>query len=213
MVHCSDSERAAELAKDARLPVGLHLNLTEVFSSASVPSDVCKRQAIAVRRLGANKYARWIAWPGLARIVAACISDQLEEFDRLYGAPTHIDGHHHIHISANVLAAGALPRHLPIRRSFTFEPDERSTLNRAFRKIVNLLVSSRWQTANRFLDIGDFVGAKAAALRKVQHADDGLVEVMCHPESDWALLTSDVWASVLSRYELGSYKALSPRRS
>lgn len=214
MVYCSDSERSAELAKDAHLPVGLHLNLTEVFTSASVPSCVRKRQAIVVRRLGANKYARWVVWPELVSIIKPCVTDQLKEFTRLYGTPTHIDGHHHIQISANVMAANALPRDIPLRRSFTFEQHERSTANRAFRKAVNLLVSWRWQSSARFLDINDFVVAQSAAVRKVQHADNEVVEVMCHPEvaSDWAFLTSEAWASILLRYELGSYDALNLRK-
>ena len=44
------------------------------------------------------------------------ISAQLDEFRRLVGCdPTHIDGHHHVHMSWDVLCSSALPAKTPLR--------------------------------------------------------------------------------------------------
>ena len=40
LVGMSDSARAATLAREANLPIRLHLNLTEPFSDPSVPADI-----------------------------------------------------------------------------------------------------------------------------------------------------------------------------
>jgi YdjC-like protein len=45
MVYMEDSDRAARLAVDQRLPVGLHINLTTPFTDRSVPYTVRERQA------------------------------------------------------------------------------------------------------------------------------------------------------------------------
>ncbi|MGA3033269.1 MAG: hypothetical protein ABSD70_08295 [Terracidiphilus sp.] len=63
---------------------------------------------------------------------------QIEEFQRLYGAGVRrIDGHHHMHLCANVLFGNLLPPGTIARRSFSFQSTEKSGLNRLYRKTVD----------------------------------------------------------------------------
>ena len=48
MVHMKDSARAARLAQNGELAVGLHLNLTQAFDDPETPAGVRERQARAV---------------------------------------------------------------------------------------------------------------------------------------------------------------------
>ena len=46
--------------------------------------------------------------PGLASSFEYVVKAQLEEYERLYGAPANrVDGHHHMHLCANVVKPGA----------------------------------------------------------------------------------------------------------
>src|ERR1043166_2509082 len=110
MMFMADSERAAELAKGTGLDVGLHLNFTETFSTGCSP-EVAKSQNRIVRYLKRSKYAQLIYNPILRREFRCCYKSQAEEFVRLYGkSPSHVDGHHHMHLCANMLFSKAIPR-------------------------------------------------------------------------------------------------------
>ena len=49
--------------------------------------------------------------------------------------PAGIDGHHHMHLCANVLLGGLLPSGTIARRNFSFQPAEKSALNRLYHTI------------------------------------------------------------------------------
>ena len=60
--------------------------------------------------------------PGLMRKFDYLVSAQIDEFRRLYGcAPDRIDGHHHMHLGANVLMMESLPAGTLGRRNFSFD--------------------------------------------------------------------------------------------
>lgn len=117
MVFMADSERAAGLARSHDLPTGLHLNLTMRYTAPGAPTDARRRQSHVVD-LFAQARQPHRAWRPAKRLIGACVEDQLDEFRRLYGRePTHVDGHNHAHLSANVLLSRALPSGLQIGRA------------------------------------------------------------------------------------------------
>src|SRR5262245_55339258 len=85
MVFMADSERAAILAKDWQVDVGLHINFTESFTGPSVPQPLRRDHARIRRFLRLNKYALLIYNPFLRNAFRAVFEAQFEEFARLYG--------------------------------------------------------------------------------------------------------------------------------
>lgn len=58
----------------------------------------------------------------------------MEEYEHQYGrAPRSIDGHHHLHLSANVQRQKFLPSRALVRRKFSLAPGEKSLINRLYR--------------------------------------------------------------------------------
>ncbi len=94
----SHSDVAAKWARERRLPTGLHLTLTE-GPPLSAPEDVA-----SIMNADGNFYTR----DELKRLLAEDLVDpvhvereirtQMEWFYDHHGAPTHVDGHHHIHV-------------------------------------------------------------------------------------------------------------------
>jgi chitin disaccharide deacetylase len=95
----SDSDAAARHARERKVQAGLHLNLTEEYP-LSKPEDIrglveMNGQFVGLQKLRAAFDAGTIQKSSLEREVRA----QVEWFFDAHGqAPTHIDGHHHIHI-------------------------------------------------------------------------------------------------------------------
>ncbi len=95
----SDADRAAKHAREKKLPTGLHLNLTD-GTPISKPKDVAsllqstagefRRRELQKRSLGLGE----IDPLHIEREIRA----QIEWFLDHHGQPTHVDGHHKIHI-------------------------------------------------------------------------------------------------------------------
>ena len=135
MVFMQDSERAADLARKHAVDVGLHLNLTTPFSARQCPSRLMERQRALTRFLRSHRIAPAIYHPGLAAAFEYVVSAQFEEFERLHGAAaSRVDGHHHMHLCANVLRQKLLPAGIIVRRNFSFGPGEKGYINRLYRR-------------------------------------------------------------------------------
>src|SRR3954447_11492467 len=67
MVFMEDSERAADLAKQCGLDIGLHLNFVEEFNGPSVPARVKEEQEPVRAFLNASKYSQLVYNPLIAR--------------------------------------------------------------------------------------------------------------------------------------------------
>lgn len=138
MVFMKDSERGAMIAREQGIDAGLHLNLTAPFTAVDVSPVLVDHQRRVSRYLRGNRYARTIFHPGLVRSFEYSVHAQLTEFMRLYGAPpARIDGHHHMHLSANVVLGRLLPAGTVVRRNFSFGPREKSPLNRMYRSVLD----------------------------------------------------------------------------
>src|SRR3954453_13590156 len=127
MVWMADSERAAAIAAERDLPIGLHVNLNEGFTGHGVPEPVRARQARVVHWFRRFRLRRWVYDPTMRGEIDNCIADQLERFRELYGRePTHFDGHRHVQVSPNVFLSSALPRGASLRNTLDLPPLKRS---------------------------------------------------------------------------------------
>ncbi len=207
MVFMEDSERAAALARDNQLDVGLHLNFAEGFTADKQPEMLRACQGRLVRFLMRNKYSQLLYNPFLRKAFSYSYHAQAEEFVRLFGKPpSHIDGHHHMHLCANVLLSKLIPAGIKMRRNFSFWPGEKSLLNRAYRGLVDRWLARRYRLADYFFDLTQCIEAKKLG-RVAALAKSGNVELMTHPavQREAEYLLSDEFCGVLQRLELGSY--------
>jgi len=208
MVFMEDSERAAELAKENELDVGLHLNFTDKFTTNQYPQTLGKYHNEIVRFLRGHKYSQLLYNPFLRKGFAYSYEAQVEEFARLYTKPpSHIDGHHHMHLCANVLLSNTIPAGAKLRRNFSFWPGEKSVLNRTYRWLVDRWLARRYCLADYFFDLTQCIEEKkldrVAALAKSSD-----VELMTHPivNKEEAYLMSDGFGVMLERLNIGGYQ-------
>jgi YdjC-like protein len=154
MVFMQDSERAAAIAREHEMDAGLHLNLTSPFSVVDVSSHLVERQQQVARYLTRHRLAGVFFHPGLAASFKYVVQAQIDEFSRLYGAvPRRIDGHHHMHLCANVILAKLLPPGIIVRRNFSFQPGEKSWINRQYRSMVDRLLARRHRLTDFFFSL------------------------------------------------------------
>jgi predicted glycoside hydrolase/deacetylase ChbG (UPF0249 family) len=119
--------------------------------------------------------------PRLRRAFKDVSYAQLEEFHRLYGrAPSHVDGHRHLHLCTNVLVDELMPEGVPVRRSFSFAPGEKSVVNRAYRRLVDARLRRRHLLTDYFFSI-QYCLADRPAARVANLARTSVVEIMTHP--------------------------------
>jgi hypothetical protein len=181
MVFMQDSARAASIATEQGLDIGLHLNLTAPFSAPEVPTRLATHHQKVREYLCAHRFARLLYNPGLANSVEYAVARQLEEFSRLYGrTPDRIDGHHHMHLSANVLLQGLLPSRTIVRRHFSYEPGEKMVRNSVFRLYSRALLGGRYRVMDFFFSLPPFAPA-VRMQRMFNLARRFNVEVETHP--------------------------------
>lgn len=154
MVFIEDSERAAGIAREHKIDAGLHLNLTTPFSAPHCPAGLVERQRELARYLLRHPIARAIFNPGLVRSFQYVVAAQIDEFRRLYGKePDRIDGHHHMHLCANVLLGDLLPKGTLIRRYFSAEPGEKSLRTGLYRRLTRIAVARRHRVVDFFFSL------------------------------------------------------------
>lgn len=154
MVFMEDSERSATLAKEHALDCGLHLNLTAPFSAPQSPARLRDRQRRLGRFLRSQRLAPVLYHPFLAKSFEYVVKTQLEEFERLYGAPPRrIDGHHHMHLCANVVGQRLLPAGTIVRRNFSFGPGEKGAFNRWYRARQDKHLARRHRMTDFFFSL------------------------------------------------------------
>ncbi|HZQ21094.1 MAG TPA: ChbG/HpnK family deacetylase [Terriglobales bacterium] len=181
MVFMEDSERAAAFARQQDLDIGLHLNLSDSFSASNVPVRLLNHHEKVRHYLCASPFTRLIYHPGLASSFEYVIASQLEEFARLYGRqPNRIDGHHHMHLSANVMLPRLLPLGTIVRRHFSYERGEKVVRNSAFRFYSSAVLARGYQTTDFLFSLPPL--APFARLERIfTLATNFIVEVETHP--------------------------------
>jgi predicted glycoside hydrolase/deacetylase ChbG (UPF0249 family) len=144
MVFMADSERAAAIARERGIDAGLHVNLTTPFSAPGIPARLMEHQQRISGYLRLSRLAQAVFHPGLVRSFEYVVAAQCDEFSQLYGAqPGRLDGHHHMHLCCNVLAGKLLPSGTIVRRNFSFQPGEKSWLNRLYRQVTDGMLARR----------------------------------------------------------------------
>ena len=138
---------------------------------------------------------------------AYCYHAQVEEFVRLFEkSPSHIDGHHHMHLCANLLLSKVIPIGMKLRRNFSFWPGEKSMLNRTYRMLVDRWLARPYRLTDYFFDLTQCIQGKkldrVAALAKSSN-----VELMTHPivNEEEEYLMSDELKVILQRLKIGGY--------
>jgi predicted glycoside hydrolase/deacetylase ChbG (UPF0249 family) len=181
MVFMEDSKRAAEIAREQGLDIGLHLNLSAPFSASSVPERLATHHRRIREYLCTNRVARLLYHPGLADSFEYVVASQLEEFNRLYTRmPDRIDGHHHMHLSANVLLQGLLPHGTIVRRHFAYEPGEKTLRNSVFRLFSSALLGHRHKVTDFFFSLPPL--EPMSRMRRIFNlAQSFVVELETHP--------------------------------
>jgi predicted glycoside hydrolase/deacetylase ChbG (UPF0249 family) len=213
MAFMADSERAAALALEHGLDTGLHLNFTWSFDRPRRTGRLRDAQRRISAFLRSSRYAALLYHPFLRQDFAYSYQAQYEEFVRLYGAqPSHVDGHHHMHLCTNMLFDRLIPAGWRVRRSFTFRPGEKNIFNRCYRAAVDGLLQRRYICTDYFFGLQPKGGPErlrgAAALAQSRN-----VELMVHPErqEEFAFLMAPEQGRILSESKTAGYRELEKR--
>jgi predicted glycoside hydrolase/deacetylase ChbG (UPF0249 family) len=210
MVFMADSARGSVLAREHGLNAGLHLNLDERFEAPGVRGEVIEMHDCIRSYLRRSKYAQAVYNPMLRKKMEYVYKSQIEEFYRLYGkAPTHVDGHHHLHLCANMLFGRIIPRCMKLRGTFSFWPGEKSRLNRFYRKLVSRWLLNRHVVPDYFFSLKSCLASNRMEM-VVELAKKSKVELMTHlcVDAEHAYLTSDDYEQAFRHVPKGSYATL-----
>ncbi len=151
MVFMADSDRAAEVAQESAIDLGLHLNLSQLFTGKVKSRMLLDCHDRIVRFITSTRYSRCIYHPALRRHFQYTFQAQFDEFVRLYGRePSHVDGHHHAHLCTNMLFDKIIPPKEKVRRSFSFKSGEKSIFNRAYRRVVDSMLARSYKSTDFF---------------------------------------------------------------
>jgi predicted glycoside hydrolase/deacetylase ChbG (UPF0249 family) len=182
MVFMEDSERAAAIARELRIDTALHVNLTLPFSADGCPGTLVEHQRKLMTYLRAHRLARIVYHPGLVRSFEYVVAAQFDEFRRLYGAdPERVDGHHHMHLCANVQVQRLLPPGTLVRRNFSFQPGEKSVWNRMYRRMADGRLSRRHRLVDYLFSLAPLDEPPGRLQQIFALARDFVVEVETHP--------------------------------
>lgn len=181
MVFMEDSTRAAALALEHGVDAGLHLNFTTALSSPNVPAELLERQREIAAYLTKRRLNQVVFNSALKRSFEYLVAAQLDEYRRLYGeSPRRIDGHHHMHLAANVLAGGLLPSGIVVRRNFSFQSGEKSILNRMYRKSIDRKLGQRHRLVDYLFPLAP-LEPRSRLDRVLSLARESVVELETHP--------------------------------
>jgi predicted glycoside hydrolase/deacetylase ChbG (UPF0249 family) len=210
MVFMNDSERAAADTRTTGLEIGLHLNFTLAFDGGGVSAEVQRHQENVIGYLGRHKFAQLCFNPLLARSFSVLFRRQYEEFLRLYGQrPAFYNGHHHMHLCANVLASGLIPLGARVRRTFTFETRDRGRLNRFYRRMLDRRILRRFTTTAAFFSVVP-LDDRGRLQRICRRAQVEPVELEVHPENidEFRFLMSDDFMTLTDGTPYGGFRNL-----
>jgi len=214
MVYMEDSDRAAPLARAVKLPVGLHVNLTDPYTADSVPEEVRERHlgVCAEFARGRFRVRSWTYDPRIRARVAAVIEDQLQRFLDLYGdPPTHVDGHNHVHSCPDVALSPALAGVAKMRDGLRTSPSTRTAMG-TMRTVRRHLTYRHKLTTRYFFDIAELFRemTEEEIAARVDLARETSLEIMVHPgfAHEWEALTSPLWGELLERSPRGGYGEL-----
>jgi len=209
MVFMADSERAAELVRGTGLDVGLHLNLDESFTAREVHPVLRRYHESIARFLKCQKYSLLVYHPLLRQKIGSVYRAQENEFMRLYGKPpSHVDGHHHLHLCTNMLIDRVIPADYQVRRSFTLCRGEGGWLSRTYRHWLDQWLQRRYLLTDGFFSLRQCLEARTLD-RIIEWSKTAKVELMTHPCNalEYDFLMGDRFDEVFAGVELGDFSA------
>jgi predicted glycoside hydrolase/deacetylase ChbG (UPF0249 family) len=196
MVFMEDSVRAASMAQTCGIDAGLHLNFTTGFSSPAFNPGLLKQQQRLTDGLRSYRFSPLVFHPFLQDSFEYVVRSQVDEFARLYGRPPNrIDGHHHMHLCANLLfSRHLLPRGIAMRRNFTFHKGEKSLVNRLYRRFVDAQLRKRYRLTDHLFSILPMLPQRLDRIFAI--ACRSFVELETHPVNpeEYRYLSSDQFA-------------------
>lgn len=211
MVFMEDSQRSARVAVENSIDAGLHLNFTTPFSEKMCSSTLVNYQERIARHLSHHRFAQVLFHPGLVNAFEYVVRAQIDEFSRLYGAPpARLDGHHHMHLCANVLFQGLIPVNIMVRRNFSFESGEKSVWNRLYRGLMDRALARRYRVADYFFSLPP-LEPESRLQRMVDLSFEYIVEVETHPvkQDEYRFLTEGGIARVRDNVRIGPPSGIS----
>lgn len=191
MVFMKDSARAADLACQHSVDAGLHLNFTSPFDSSNCPQRLRECQQRVTGYLRRHRLAQVIFHPGLRSSFAYLVQQQIDEYQKLYGAePARVDGHHHMHLCANVVFDNLLPSGAIVRRNFSFQTGEKSAVNRRYRRWLDGKLARRFRLTDFLFNLQPIEDPKRLD-RIFSVARTSVVELETHPTipAEYSFLT------------------------
>jgi predicted glycoside hydrolase/deacetylase ChbG (UPF0249 family) len=205
MVFMLDTLRAAELAASRDIGVGLHLNFTTPFTNPPKNTNLNDHHLRIIKMFLSYRYYRYLYNPTLNNSIYYCFQAQYEEFLHVFGKqPSHIDGHHHIHLATNILFGRVLPPGVKIRkiRDVDYRP---SLLGSLLRNRISRYIRNRFVTTDLFYPIFPLVDNRVA--QKILKARFKNVELMVHPgeEYEFLYMNTDPYVGLMNIVSKGSY--------
>ena len=212
MVFMEDSERAAELAVNENLETGLHLNFVLPYDSPVVSEKLKASHRATVRFFRVGPWTQVVYNPFINKAIVSVFRAQLDEYRRLFGKePAYFNGHKHLHLSLNVIFGKVLPPGSVVRRSFTFQKGEKSSLNRSFRRMVDKWLQKRFVTTDSFFSLSP-VEDFPRLMKIFSLARDTHVELMVHPWrlNESAFIAGKEFEELIAKVHLGGFASLKP---
>lgn len=210
MVFMDNCERSSDPILESGIDLGIHLNFTSPFDSSHVSprlNDYHNRIASFLLR---SKYSVLLYNPALRAAFDYSTKAQFEEFERLFGmAPTHIDGHHHMHLCMNMQLGGYIPDGALVRRSFSFGPVDKNWINRLYRQFVDYRLMRHYRCVDAFYSLKRFEnGFRLNEL--IELSKNSNIEVMTHPENpeEFDFLLSSTYFEFISSVKSGSFNEM-----
>ena len=210
MMFMEDSKRAADIALFENISVGLHINFTEKFADKKPSEKLFDAQEKIIKYLKKNKFAQLIYNPFLKKEFNFVYQAQYNEFINIYKKePSHINGHHHMHLCTNMIIGKVIPKKSKVRLSFSFKAGQKGLINRIYRMLVNKWLKNNYVVSDYFYSI--------APIEKTQRLKDIIrkslthnVELMVHPDEqrEYEYLLSDDFMKIISKTDMLTFNEL-----
>jgi predicted glycoside hydrolase/deacetylase ChbG (UPF0249 family) len=211
MVFREDSRRAAEIARELGIPVGLHLNISLPCDTGNMDAGLLHHQDRLVRHFSGSRLARHGHSPHIRNSLHYSLHAQLDEYRSLFnGEPTHIDGHHFLHQCTTMIVGGIIPGGTRVRPKLTEWP-YRNPAKALFGLAANRVLHSRFTMPRRTYDLDAArPGILDLARKAVSESRVCDIELMVHieKEEERDFLLCDEYLEIIDEAEMGSYQGL-----
>jgi len=211
MVFMADSESSGELAQSVGLETGLHLNFTLKFDGHRVNSKLRDSHNRIASFLLGGKYRLVLYNPLLVTDFDYVYKAQYEEYFRLYDRePAHVNGHHHMHVCTNMIIGGLIPRGHRVRRSFSFNREEKGAANRFYRSLIDAWIAHRYTCTDYFYSIKPLEQiSRLEHIIKKSYSSN--VELSVHPDDpdEHKFLTGSTFSRITRNATMCDYSNLS----